>query len=137
MSVEPSHTLARARRYWGRGAGALAAVVALWSKVKVVLLLLLKLKLFVSLGSMLVSALAYGLVYGWAFGVGVTALIALHELGHVVALRRQGLAAGLPVFIPFLGAGIFLRQRPLSAWHEFQVAAAGPLAGVAASALAL
>lgn len=90
---------------------------------------LLKLKVLVSLGTMLLSVLAYALLYGWPFAAGFVALIAVHELGHVVALRRMGVAAGLPVFLPFLGAFVQMREQPRSVAVEAWSALAGPAAG--------
>jgi Zn-dependent protease len=67
------------------------------------------------------------------FGVGFVLLILVHELGHGVAIKRAGLDAGWPVFIPFFGAMISLRGRPQSRDVEATIAYAGPLAGTAAS----
>lgn len=90
---------------------------------------LLKLKVLVSVGTMLLSVLAYALLYGWSFGVGFVALIVVHELGHVVALRRLGIRAGLPVFLPYVGAFVQMRERPRSVEAEAWSALAGPAAG--------
>ena len=57
-------------------------------------------------------------------------------MGHAVAIRRAGLEAGWPVFIPFVGAMIALKGRPASRAVEARIAYAGPLAGTAASLLA-
>jgi Zn-dependent protease len=73
---------------------------------------------------------------GWLFGLGFVALIFVHEMGHAVAIRRAGLEAGWPVFIPFFGAMIALKGRPASRDVEARIAYAGPLAGTAASLLA-
>jgi Zn-dependent protease len=67
------------------------------------------------------------------FAVGFVLLILVHELGHGVAIKRAGLDAGWPVFIPFFGAMISLRGRPQSRDVEANIAYAGPLAGTAAS----
>ncbi len=69
------------------------------------------------------------------FGVGFVLLILMHELGHAWAIRRAGLQAGWPVFIPFFGAMIALRGSPRSRDVEAQIAYAGPLAGTAVSLL--
>lgn len=70
---------------------------------------------------------------GWLFGIGFVVLIFLHEMGHAVAIRREGLEAGWPVFIPFFGAMIALKGRPASRAAEARIAYAGPIAGTAAS----
>ena len=86
-----------------------AALVALLAKFKAVLLLLPKLKLFASTGTILVSLAAYALLWGWSFAAGFIALLFVHEMGHVIALRREGLKASAPMFIPFMGAVIAAR----------------------------
>lgn len=117
--------------------GAFAAVLVGLGKIKTLLLLLLKFKLVLTLVSALASMFLYGLAFGWAFGVGFVIILAVHEFGHFVAIRREGIRAGLPVFIPFLGAVISLRQQPLDAWQEFKIAAAGPVFGTALSVILL
>ena len=112
----------------------LAALTALAYKLKWLLLAATKLKLFTVAGSMIVSVGAYALLGGWWFGVGLVGLIFVHELGHVLELRRQGVPASAPLFIPFLGAFVGLKQMPKDAWREAQVALAGPLLGTAGAA---
>jgi Zn-dependent protease len=90
---------------------------------------LFKLKVFTVAGSMIVSVGAYALLGGWWFGVGLVALIFVHEMGHVLELRRQGVPASAPLFIPFLGAFVGLKKLPDNAWKEAQVALAGPILG--------
>jgi len=72
---------------------------------------------------------AYALIWGWRFGVGVVLLILVHELGHYVEARRQGLNPQLPVFIPFLGAYVAVRGQPFDPWRNALVSVAGPVAG--------
>lgn len=90
---------------------------------------LYKLKVVTVAGSMIVSIGAYALLGGWWFGVGLVGLIFVHEMGHVLALRRQGIAASAPLFIPFMGAVIGMRRMPANAWREAEVALAGPVLG--------
>jgi Zn-dependent protease len=90
---------------------------------------LFKLKVFTVGASMIVSVGAYALLGGWWFGVGLVLLIFVHEMGHVLELRRQGVPASAPLFIPFLGAFVGLKQMPENAWKEAQVALAGPILG--------
>jgi Zn-dependent protease len=71
----------------------------------------------------------YALIWGWRFGVGFVLLILVHELGHYVEARRQGLRPQLPVFIPFLGAYVALRGQPFDPWRNALVSVAGPVAG--------
>jgi Zn-dependent protease len=91
--------------------------------------ILYKLKVVTVAGSMIVSVGAYALLGGWWFGVGLVGLIFVHEMGHVLALRRQGVPASAPLFIPFLGAAIGMKKMPENAWREAEVALAGPLLG--------
>ena len=71
----------------------------------------------------------YALIWGWRFGVGFVLLILVHELGHFVEAKRQGLNPQLPVFIPFLGAYVALRNQPFDPWQNALVSVAGPAAG--------
>jgi Zn-dependent protease len=91
--------------------------------------LLLKLKVFTVGASMLVSIAAYTWIWGLPFAIGFVVLIFVHEMGHVIELRRQGVPASAPLFIPFLGAVIGMRQLPDDAWKEAKVALAGPILG--------
>ena len=89
---------------------------------------------FKFLFSMFVSAAVYVWIGGWAFGIGLIVLLFVHEMGHVLEARRQGLPVSAPVFIPFLGALITMRQMPHDAWREARIAIAGPLLGSAGAA---
>src|SRR6202007_2313523 len=106
---------------------ALAAIAAFLAKFKAVLLLLPKLKLFTSAGTMLVSLAAYSFVFGWPFAAGFVVLLFVHEMGHVIALRREGIKASPPMFIPFLGAVISARSLGDNATAEARVGLAGPI----------
>ena len=71
----------------------------------------------------------YALIWGWHFAIGFVLLILVHELGHYIEARRQGLSPQLPVFIPFLGAYVALRGQPFDPWGNALVSVAGPVAG--------
>jgi Zn-dependent protease len=75
----------------------------------------------------------YTLIWGWKFAVGVVLLILAHELGHYVEAKREGLDPQLPVFIPFLGAYVALRNARFDPWVSARVSLAGPIAGGAAA----
>ena len=79
----------------------------------------------------------YALIWGWRFAVGVVLLILAHELGHYVEARRAGLDPQLPVFIPFLGAYVALRNMRFDPWVNARVSLAGPIAGGVAAAACL
>ena len=102
--------------------------VMFW-KFKFVLAAIFKFKIFTTSASMLVSLAAYAWIWGWKFALGFILLLFVHELGHYLEAKRQGLDVGAPVFIPFLGAAILLKENPLDAWREAQVAIAGPIVG--------
>jgi Zn-dependent protease len=105
------------------------AFAALVWKLKFIALAIFKLKIFATAGTMAVSIGAYALLWGWKFGVALVLLIFVHELGHVLELRRQGVPASAPLFIPFMGAVVGMKQLPADAWREAQVALAGPILG--------
>ena len=111
-----------------------AAVLAFLAKIKSILLLLPKLKLLVTAGSMVVSVLAYATIWGIPFAIGFVALLLVHEMGHVIALRREGIRASAPMFIPFLGAVISARSLGDNAVAEARVGLAGPILGSLGSA---
>jgi Zn-dependent protease len=112
-----------------RAASAAAGLAALATKLKALILLLPKFKLLATAGTMLVSIAAYSFVFGWAFAVGFVVLILVHELGHVIQLRREGIKASAPMFIPFLGAVISARSLGKNATAEARVGLAGPILG--------
>ncbi|MFL5928693.1 MAG: site-2 protease family protein [Gaiellaceae bacterium] len=77
----------------------------------------------------------YALLFGWKFGAGFVLLILLHETGHYLEAKREGLSPRLPVFVPFLGAYVqYTRGHP---WQTVRVAIAGPILGGAAAAVCL
>ena len=80
-----------------------------------------------------VSVGGYALIWGWTFAVGFVAMILVHELGHYVEAKRQGLSPALPVFVPFLGAYVAIRDAPFDPWRNALVSIAGPVAGGAAA----
>ncbi len=80
-------------------------------------------------GTMLFSIWVYAMFYGWRFAVGFILLIFIHECGHLVAARMCGLKVGAPVFIPFMGAAIALKEAPRNAWIEATVGIGGPILG--------
>ncbi|HEY2602208.1 MAG TPA: site-2 protease family protein [Thermoleophilaceae bacterium] len=114
----------------GAGIAALGALIAkAGAQLKFLLLLLPKAKLFATAGSMIVSIGAYALLWGWQFGVGFVLLLLVHEMGHAIQLRREGMKATAPVFIPFLGAYIGMKEMPKNAAVEARVGLAGPVLG--------
>jgi Zn-dependent protease len=127
------------RRPWWRraGSGLLALLVAVGAKLKAILLLLPKIKLLTTSGSMLVSVAAYALIWGWRFAIGFVALLFVHEMGHVIALRREGVKASAPLFIPFMGAVVWAKSLGGNALAEARVGLAGPVLGTLGAAACL
>jgi Zn-dependent protease len=107
----------------------LAAIGFLLVKFKGLALLLLKVKFLGTALTMLVSIGAYALLFPWTFAVGIVVLIWVHEMGHVVQLKREGIEASAPMFIPFLGAFVAMKQMPKDALAEARVGLAGPILG--------
>jgi Zn-dependent protease len=126
--IQPRGTDWRAllRKLWAPIAG----IGAFLAKFGVVLLK------FKFLFSMFVSAAFYVWLGGWWFGIGLVVLLFVHEMGHVLEAKHQGLPVSAPLFIPFMGALITMKQMPHNAWREAKLAIAGPLLG-SAGALAL
>lgn len=85
-------------------------------------------------GTMLLSIGVYALQWGWMFALGLVLLIFVHECGHLVVARAFGLKVGAPVFIPFMGALIALKDAPKDAWMEAWVGIGGPLLGTVGAA---
>ena len=138
LSYEPVQPgSGRGRKLRERAAGIGAALVAVIAKGKTILLLLPKVKLLATFGSAFVSIAAYALLWGWPFAVGFVVLLFLHELGHVIQLRREGVKASAPMFIPFLGAVITARSMGDDAAAEARVGLAGPILGAVASLVPL
>lgn len=128
----PGYTPEPAQRKspWGRLIGIAVAVGLLIFKFgKVALLALTKVKFLTTSFSALLSVAAYALFWGWAFAAGFVLLMFIHELGHVIQLRREGIKASAPMFIPFLGAAVFMKELPKDAAAEARVGLAGPVLG--------
>jgi Zn-dependent protease len=121
------------RPWWKRAGSAIAAalvvILSYGAKLKGLLLLLPKLKLLTTSGTMLVSIAAYALIWGWKFAVGFVVLLFIHEMGHVIQLRREGVEASAPMFIPFLGAVVMAKSLGRDAAAEARVGLAGPVLG--------
>ena len=123
----PAPPQGRTRR--GVLGGILAVVAALLTKGGYVLALLFKIPAAVTLISLLISFGGYALLRGPWFAASLVTMIFIHEMGHVVEIRRQGMKATAPIFIPFLGAAIFQKSHPTDALKQAQIGIAGPIAG--------
>jgi Zn-dependent protease len=99
-------------------------------------LLLLGLTKLSTLTSMLASVGVYWWAYGWKFGLGLVLSIYIHEMGHVFWLRKYGIQATAPMFIPGFGALIRLKQYPANPGEDARVGLAGPTWGLGAAVFA-
>src|SRR3989440_1339885 len=92
------------------------------AKIKFILPILLK-----TGGSMALMVGVYASIWGWKWAVGFVLLLLLHECGHLVVAKWFGLAVSAPMFIPFMGAFISLKEAPRNAWMEACVGIGGPI----------
>lgn len=116
---------------WARKLGPLAPLVLLLLKGKL-FFSLLKLPFLLSFAAF--AALYWGL-YGAKFGIGLAILVLVHELGHFIELRRRGMAAALPMFVPGFGAYVRWTAAGVTPDTRALVSLAGPLAGALGAAL--
>jgi Zn-dependent protease len=115
---------------WAKRAAKLSPLLVLWGKAKFLLLGLTKIK---TLFSMLAFLGVYWSLYGWKFALGFVISIYIHEMGHVAELRKYGVAASAPMFIPGFGAFIMLKQRLANVGQDARVGLAGPVWGLGAA----
>jgi Zn-dependent protease len=121
--------------WWRRGvAGLVTLVVILAGKLKFLLLGLTKVSTFVSMFAFF--GVYWGL-YGWPLALGLVVSIYIHEMGHVAMLKRLGIEAGAPMFIPGLGALVLLKQHVDDPHDDAKIGLAGPVWGLGAALVAL
>jgi Zn-dependent protease len=119
---------------WKKAAGAAVTVgLLLAGKLKFLLLGLTKASTFVSMFGFLA---VYWSLYGWPLALGLVVAIYIHEMGHVSELRRLGIHAGAPLFIPGVGAVVMLKERITDPIVDARIGLAGPLWGMGAAAIA-
>jgi Zn-dependent protease len=125
------------KHVWAKRFGKLGPIgtflfVAL-SKGKLLLLGLTKISTFLS---MLAFFGVYWSLYGWRFALGFVMSIYIHEMGHVMALRKYNIAASAPMFIPFVGAIVRMKQYPHNVGEDARVGLAGPIWGLGSAVAA-
>ena len=133
------------RRSWGKLIAQLGIAGALlWKFKAIAVFALTKAKLLFTgltklstLGSMLAALGLYWSWFGWKFALGFVLSIYVHEMGHVAALRRYGIPASAPMFVPGFGAVVRLKKHPPTAAQDARVGLAGPIWGLAAAAVCL
>jgi Zn-dependent protease len=111
------------------------AIGALLAKFKFLIFALVKLKFLATALSMFASIGIYALAFGWWWAVGFVVLMFVHEMGHALELKRLGVPFSAPIFIPFVGAMIGMKQLPDDAWKEARVGLAGPVLGSVGAAV--
>ena len=132
------------RKGWGKWLAGLGAAGLLLSKLKWVIIFVLAKGKVLLVGltqaktflSMAIALGVYTSIWGWRFALGVILSIYVHEMGHVVALRRFGIAATAPMFIPGFGAFVRLKQQLATPGEDARVGLAGPIWGTAAAVAA-
>ena len=121
----------RSGSWWKQALGGTVTVGALLiGKLKFLLLGLTKASTFISMFGFM--AVYWGL-YGWPLALGLVVSIYIHEMGHVAMLRRLGIAAGAPLFIPGVGALVMLKERVTDPIADARIGLAGPVWGMAAA----
>ncbi len=141
VTVAPDSPEPRRTAAWWKIGSAAGAVGLLAFKFKFVLvflatkakLLLLGLGKSTTLFSMILSLGLYWTLWGWRFALGLVLSIYVHEMGHVSALRRFGIRATAPMFIPGLGAIVRMNQYPHTVREDARVGLAGPIWGLGAA----
>lgn len=121
-----------AKPNWLKRLGPLGPIALVLIKGKGLLFALFKLKFLFSLFSFVA---VYWALYGWKFGFGFAASILIHEMGHYIDIKRRGLPAEMPVFLPGLGAYVKWKALGVTQAQRAQIALAGPLAGWFAAAI--
>jgi Zn-dependent protease len=123
--------LATDRHAWAKKFGPFAPLIILLANGKF-LLTLFKLKFLLSLGAFVAF---YWALYGVRFGIGFAILILVHEMGHFIEIKRRGLPAEMPVFLPGLGAYVRWTALGVSTQTRALVSLAGPMAGCLGAAV--
>jgi Zn-dependent protease len=117
---------------WAKRLGPLGPIAVLLAKLKTVLLAVPKLKFLFSFATFIGL---YWALWGPKFGIGFAALILIHEMGHYIDIKRRGLPADMPMFLPGLGAYVRWQAIGVSVETRAAISLAGPLAGWFASAV--
>jgi Zn-dependent protease len=118
-------------------AGLIALIAKFGVALKALFVALPNVKLLTTAGTALVSVVLYSLFWGWTFAAGFVALMFVHEMGHVIQLRREGIKASAPMFVPGLGAVVMMKSLPDDALAEARVGLAGPILGTLGAGVCL
>lgn len=119
------------RSKWLKWLAPLAPIALALSKGKA-LLALFNLKFILSFGAFLG---VYWSLWGISFALGFAIQILIHEMGHYIDVKRRGLPADMPIFLPGVGAFVSWNALGVSLETRAAVSLAGPLAGWMAAAV--
>jgi Zn-dependent protease len=117
---------------WVKRLGPFGPLALFLLKFKSLFFVLLKFKF---LFSFLVFIWLYVTIFGWRFGLGFCVCILIHEMGHYIDIRRRGLPAEMPIFLPGFGAFVRWTGLGVTLRQIAQISLAGPLAGWIAAAI--
>lgn len=109
--------------------GVAGSLFILLAKIKSIFVFLKMGSILLTLSTMLISFKVYAHFYGWKFGLGILLSIFFHEMGHVAVNKAKGLKSSAPVFLPLMGAVIFLKNFPDNPTFQSESGAGGPVAG--------
>lgn len=115
---------------WTKRLGPFAPIALFLMKIKSAIFLLFKLKFLLSF---LAFFGIYWVLFGWKFAAGFIVCLFIHEMGHFVALKRRGLKAEMPVFVPMMGAYVKWFSQGVSLEDLATISLAGPLYGLFAA----
>ena len=121
-----------AKSHWARRLAPLAPLAVVLAKAKTFIFAVFKLKFLFSFAAFIGI---YWAAWGPRFGVGFAVLILIHELGHFVEIKRRGLPADMPVFLPGLGAYVRWQAMGVSQETRAAISLAGPAAGFFSAAV--
>ena len=131
-SSSPQAANARPTPHWVKRLGPFGPVALLLLKFKTLVFALFKLKF---LFSFLFFIALYVGMFGWRYGLGISVCILIHEMGHFIDIKRRGLPAEMPVFLPGFGAYVRWTSLGVTRRQIAQISLAGPLAGWIAAAV--
>lgn len=131
-SSSPQAANARPTPNWVKRLGPFGPVALLLLKFKTLVFALFKLKF---LFSFLFFIALYVGMFGWRYGLGISVCILIHEMGHFIDIKRRGLPAEMPVFLPGFGAYVRWTSLGVTRRQIAQISLAGPLAGWIAAAV--
>lgn len=133
-STSDRQSVPESENKWARKLGPVGPIAIVLAKSKAVLAAVFKLKFLLSFAAFFSL---YWALYGAAFGLGFAALILIHEMGHFIDIKRRGLPADMPVFLPGFGAYVRWRALGLPVTTRAAISLAGPLAGAIAAVVCM